>query len=57
MVGVLVAGGLPHSVLQLTCSPAVHAQTEDDLDFLKALVFVVTPGGLFGYCVLGKWLS
>ncbi|XP_071550031.1 uncharacterized protein [Panulirus ornatus] len=52
VVAVLVAGGLPHSVLKLACAPAIDAH-HPDLDFLKALVFVVTPGGLLGYCILG----
>ncbi|KAG7174556.1 hypothetical protein Hamer_G016461, partial [Homarus americanus] len=49
VVGVLVAGGLPHSILQLTCRPAAHTRNDD---FLVALVYVVCPCGLLSYTTL-----
>ncbi|XP_069988948.1 uncharacterized protein [Penaeus vannamei] len=52
VVGVLVAGGLPYSVLQIACSPVSHGGHGGDRDFMVVMLYVVTPGGLLAYALV-----
>ncbi|ROT73992.1 hypothetical protein C7M84_007524 [Penaeus vannamei] len=40
VVGVLVAGGLPYSVLQIACSPVSHGGHGGDRDFMVVMLYV-----------------
>ncbi|XP_037785600.1 uncharacterized protein LOC119581278 [Penaeus monodon] len=52
VVGVLVAGGLPYSVLQIVCSPVSQEDHGGDREFMVAMLYVVAPGGLLAYALV-----
>ncbi|XP_042877339.1 uncharacterized protein LOC122256602 [Penaeus japonicus] len=52
VVGVLVAGGLPYSLLQIACSPVGQEGHGSDEDFMVAMVYVVAPGGFLAYVLV-----